>query len=203
MCQQKNIKIGHAGTLDPLATGILLLCIGKQTKNISQIQLGEKTYAGSLAFGRYSPSYDLEKRTIEKQYDAPKQTEIVKAFKSLEGEYEQTAPMFSAKKFKGKRAFELAREGKEVELKKNLVNIKTYQILAQRGNCIDFEMHCSKGTYVRSAVRDVGLALKTEAVMTALRRTKSGDYLIENALQKKSWEQALISELIANENLDK
>lgn len=191
LCQQKNIKIGHAGTLDPLATGLLLLCVGKQTKNISQIQLGDKSYAGSLNLGYFSPSFDLEKRTEKMAFEVPNDDVLTNAFKSIEGHYEQVAPMFSAKKFKGKRAFQLAREGKEVELKKNLISINQFSVVAKRGSSIDFVMHCSKGTYVRSAVRDVGKALDTVAVMTALRRTKSGDYNIENAIKKQNWETAL------------
>lgn len=192
ICNQKKIKIGHAGTLDPLATGLLILCVGKQTKNIESYQSASKSYAGSLNLGYFSPSYDLEKRTVSHPFDLPETSVLEQAFKQLEGEYEQTAPMFSAKKFKGKRAFELAREGKEVVLKKNRITISKFDIEKQRGTAIDFSMDCSKGTYVRSAVRDVGQLLKTEAVMTALRRTKIGDYHVDTALKHGNWERGLM-----------
>lgn len=192
LCNQKKVKIGHAGTLDPLATGLLILCVGKQTKNIVSFQDKPKVYQGSMNLGYYTPSYDLEQRPIDQNYILAPENEIREAIKSLEGEYEQTAPMFSAKKFKGRRAFELAREGVEVELKKNRITISEFKINRMRGSAIDFTMHCSKGTYVRSAVRDAGYALQTEAVMTALRRTKIGEYDVKSALKQAHWERDLL-----------
>ena len=199
LCRQKKVKIGHAGTLDPLATGLLILCVGKQTKNIVSFQEQAKEYKGSLNLGYHSPSYDLEQPITKQDYALHSTEEIAAAFESLEGEYEQSAPMFSAKKFKGRRAFKLAREGKEVELKKNKISVSAFDITEMRGSAIDFDIHCSKGTYVRSAVRDVGHALKTEAVMTALRRTKIGEHDIKDALQHPDWAKSVIPHLVEKE----
>lgn len=184
----KNIKVGHAGTLDPLATGLLILCIGKHTKLIDQLMGGEKTYTGTILLGKTTPSYDLES-----DYDAefpvdhitPEKVEEVR--KSFLGEQQQIPPIFSAKQVDGKRAYDLARAGKEVVLKSNTITISDFKVNLDRFPEVDFEISCSKGTYIRSIAYDFGKALQSGGVLTALRRTKSGELSIENAKSVEDW----------------
>lgn len=192
----KKFKIGHAGTLDPLATGILLICVGKKTKSIPEIQSGDKAYAGSMVLGYHSPSHDLEKKLQKVDFQDFSEEDLLIKANELSGEYEQVAPVFSAKKINGKRAFEHARKGVEtLELKKNKINISKFGLEASNFPFFDFEVHCSKGTYIRSLVRDFGEACHTKATMTALRRIKSGDYTIENAIAKMNWEKEICEKL--------
>ena len=192
----KKFKIGHAGTLDPLATGILLICVGKKTKSIPEIQSGDKAYAGSMVLGYHSPSHDLEKTLQKVDFQDFSQEELLNKAKELSGEYEQVAPVFSAKKINGKRAFEHARKGVEtLDLKKNKIIISEFGLDSSNFPFLDFEVHCSKGTYVRSLVRDFGELCNTKATMTALRRIKSGDYTIENAIAKMNWEEEICEKL--------
>jgi tRNA pseudouridine55 synthase len=184
----KNIKVGHAGTLDPLATGVLVLCIGKHTKRIDQLMAGKKTYTGTFLIGKTTPCYDLEK-----EFDASYPTEhitpelIETARLSFLGEIDQVPPIFSAKQVDGKRAYDLARSGKEVELKANRIAIENFSVDIKRFPEIDFEITCSKGTYIRSIARDFGLALDSGATLIALRRTRSGEQAIEEALSVEDW----------------
>jgi tRNA pseudouridine55 synthase len=184
----KNIKVGHAGTLDPLATGVLVLCIGKHTKRIDELMAGKKTYTGTFLIGKTTPCYDLEK-----DFDASYPTEhitaesIEDARNSFLGEIDQVPPIFSAKQVDGKRAYDLARSGKEVELKANRISIDHFSVDAKRFPEIDFEITCSKGTYIRSIARDFGLALDSGATLIALRRTKSGEQSIAEALSVEDW----------------
>lgn len=184
----KNIKVGHAGTLDPLATGVLVLCIGKHTKRIDELMAGKKTYTGTFLIGKTTPCYDLEK-----EFDATYPTEhitselIETARLSFLGEIDQVPPKFSAKQVDGKRAYDLARSGKEVELKANRIAIDNFSVDKTRFPEIDFEITCSKGTYIRSIARDFGLALISGATLIALRRTRSGEQAIEEALSVEDW----------------
>ena len=191
----KKIKVGHAGTLDPLATGLLILCIGKHTKLIDQLMDGEKTYTGTILLGKTTPSYDLET-----EYNAEFPTDhispdfIEEIRKSFIGEQQQIPPIFSAKQVNGKRAYDLARAGKEVELKSNKINISTFNLNLARFPEIDFEISCSKGTYIRSIANDFGKALNSGGCLIALRRIKSGDFTVANAKTVDDW----ISEIRKN-----
>jgi tRNA pseudouridine55 synthase len=178
----KKIKVGHAGTLDPLATGLLIVCTGKKTKTIDTIQAEEKTYTGTILLGKTTPSYDLET-----EYNQEFPTEHITAALMEEvrqtflGEQQQQAPIFSAKQIDGKRAYEHARAGREVVMKHNAVQIHSFIIDSTRFPEIDFEICCSKGTYIRSIAHDFGKKLNSGGTLIALRRTKSGSFSIEEA----------------------
>jgi|TARA_B110000908_G_C10160092_1_gene405563 tRNA pseudouridine55 synthase len=176
-------KIGHAGTLDPLATGMLIVCYGKYTKKIEGIQSQKKAYTGTFVIGKTTPSFDLET-----EVDGTYPTEhITSAFLEekinlFRGDIKQVPPQHSAVKVNGKRAYEHARKGETVELKIRDAHISKYEIDATNFPEISFEIHCSKGTYIRSLARDLGLALGSGAYMSSLVRTSIGDYAIENAV---------------------
>ena len=179
----KNIKVGHAGTLDPLATGLLILCIGKDTKKIDQYMPGLKTYTGTILLGKTTPSYDLEtefNESFSTEHILPKMLD--QARMELTGIIQQKPPVFSAKQIDGKRAYDLARAGKEIEMKTVQVEITEFTIDIRRFPEIDFEITCSKGTYIRSIAYDFGRLLNSGGTLIALRRIKSGDFSIENAL---------------------
>ncbi len=184
----KNIKVGHAGTLDPLATGLLIICTGKNTKLIDQIMVGEKTYTGTILLGKTTPSYDLET-----EYDQEFPVEHItselleEVRKTFLGEIQQVPPIFSAKQVDGKRAYDLARAGKEVILKSNTIHISAFILSMERFPEIDFEISCSKGTYIRSIAYDFGKALNSGGVLTSLRRTKSGEFSLENSKTVDEW----------------
>ena len=184
----KNIKVGHAGTLDPLATGLLIICTGKNTKLIDQIMVGEKTYTGTILLGKTTPSYDLE---TEYNQEFPVEhitSELLEEVrKTFLGEIQQVPPIFSAKQVDGKRAYDLARAGKEVILKSNAIHISSFTLSMDRFPEIDFEISCSKGTYIRSIAYDFGKALNSGGVLTSLRRTKSGHYSLENSKTVDEW----------------
>lgn len=179
----KKFKVGHAGTLDPLATGLLIICTGKMTKQISTFQDGKKEYTGNIRLGATTPSYDLETE-INQEFSLEDITknDILQAAKSFEGEIDQTPPLFSAKKIDGKRAYEHARKGEEIELKKNRVTIDLFEITKVELPDVKFKIACSKGTYIRSLAHDLGKALNNGGHLTELRRTKSGDFDVKNAL---------------------
>jgi tRNA pseudouridine55 synthase len=184
----KNIKVGHAGTLDPLASGLLIICIGKHTKRIDQLMGGEKTYTGTILLGKTTPSFDLET-----QYNAEFPTEHIteelmeKVRQEFIGTIQQVPPIFSAKQVDGKRAYDLARAGKEVELKANTIEVSDFKITSDRFPEIDFEISCSKGTYIRSIANDFGEKLGSGGTLIALRRTRSGDCRIENSKSVDEW----------------
>lgn len=175
-------KIGHAGTLDPLATGLLVLCTGKMTKQIEKFQAQEKEYTGKLVLGKTTPSFDLETE-IDSETDIShlKEKEIHEATGQFTGFIDQTPPAFSAIKVKGKRAYESARKGEAVELKSRQVEISHFEITNIQLPEVAFRVVCSKGTYIRSLVRDFGLALGVGAYMSELRRTRIGEFTIEQA----------------------
>ncbi len=178
----KYKKVGHAGTLDPLATGLLILCTGKKTKEIDLYQAQEKEYTGTLVLGKTTPSIDLE-TDFDAEYPIHHITEemINGVVQQLSGEIEQIPPAHSAIKINGKRAYESARKGQEIEIKARKVTITTFEIVENAFPTIHFRIVCSKGTYIRSLVRDFGQLLHSGAYMSALRRTRIGDFNIENA----------------------
>jgi len=179
----KKIKIGHAGTLDPLATGLLLICTGKFTKKINELQGQIKEYTGTITLGATTPSYDLETE-IDKTFAINHiSREIAEAaVASFVGDIEQRPPIFSALKKDGKRLYEYAREGKEVEIKKRTVTISEFEITQMQLPEIRFRVICSKGTYIRSLAHDLGLLLQSGGHLSELRRTKIGSYHVNNAV---------------------
>lgn len=176
-------KIGHAGTLDPLATGLLILCTGKMTKQIEGFQAQEKEYTGTFVIGETTPSFDLETEIGDKkEYSHITMTDILKATNQLTGEIDQVPPIFSAVKVDGQRAYKSARKGESLELKSRSVIIKEFEVTRFENNEVDFRIVCSKGTYIRSIARDFGELLATGAYLSALRRTRIGEFRIEDAL---------------------
>jgi tRNA pseudouridine55 synthase len=179
----KKIKVGHAGTLDPLATGLLIICTGKMTKQIDTFQGQVKEYTGTFVLGSTTPSYDLE-TDIDKTYSTDHITEslIKEATKQFIGDIEQLPPVFSAIKKDGKRLYEFARAGEAVEIKSRMVNISEFEITSINENTIEFRVVCSKGTYIRSLVHDFGKVLGSGAHLSVLRRTKIGDFDVKNTV---------------------
>ena len=177
-----KIKIGQAGTLDPLATGVLIVCIGKATKQVDAIQAGEKEYVADVVLGATTPSGDLE-HPIDATYPTDHITPelIESALRSLEGERLQTPPVYSAKMIDGKRAYEYAREGEQVEMRRALINIYEIEVLEFSMPLLRIRVRCSKGTYIRSLAIEIGEALGSGAHLSALRRTRSGEYRVEDA----------------------
>ena len=177
-------KVGHAGTLDPLATGLLLLCTGKMTKKIDLIQATEKEYLVNLVLGKTTPSYDLESEfNSETSVDHLSKEIVMQVILSFQGVQQQFPPMFSAIKVNGERLYSLARQGKEIELQSREVEIKSISEIKINLPDVQFLMTCTKGTYVRSLVSDIGKKLGVGAYMSALRRTKVGEYSVEKAYQ--------------------
>jgi len=178
----KRNKVGHAGTLDPLATGLLIICTGKATKQIEQYQAQEKEYTGTFYLGATTPCFDKEQE-VDKTFATGHISEemIRDAAQAFIGIQEQIPPIFSAIKVKGKRAYIYAREDEEVIIKPKTIEIKEFEITDIRMPEVDFKIVCSKGTYIRSLARDFGLKLKSGAYLTALRRTKIGKFSVENA----------------------
>jgi tRNA pseudouridine55 synthase len=179
----KKFKIGHAGTLDPLATGLLIICTGKFTKSISEIQAQIKEYTGTITVGATTPSYDLETE-IDATFPTEHITEalVLETIGQFVGEIDQKPPVFSAIKKDGKRLYEHARAGEDVEIQSRKTTIYEFEITRFELPEIDFRVQCSKGTYIRSLAYDFGLALNSGGHLTALRRTKIGNYSAENAL---------------------
>jgi len=175
-------KIGHAGTLDPLATGLLILCTGKMTKQIESYQAMEKEYTGTFIIGKTTPSYDLETAIQEGgSLEGVSGEQISDAAARLTGTIDQIPPVFSAIKVDGKRAYESARKGKHVELKSRAVTIKQFDTDWDGGEAVNFRIICSKGTYIRSIARDLGELLGTGAYLAELRRTRIGTFRVEDA----------------------
>ncbi|KAA5533805.1 tRNA pseudouridine(55) synthase TruB [Taibaiella lutea] len=181
-------KIGHCGTLDPLATGLLICCTGKMTKRITEYQKQEKEYTGIIHLGAVTPTYDLEsKPEQEKPFEHLTDDEIIEATKAFTGDIKQTPPIHSAVQKDGKRAYELARAGKEIKLEPRDVQIKTFEITKIALPEVHFRVVCSTGTYIRSLANDFGAALGCGGYLQALRRTKIGDYNVDDALTVEQW----------------
>lgn len=184
----KKLKVGHAGTLDPLATGLLIICIGKHTKRIDELMGERKTYTGTILLGKTTPSYDLE-TTYDAEFPVDHITpELMESIRhSFLGVQQQTPPVFSAKMIDGQRAYDLARAGKEVEMKSNTIEIHEFKIDTSRFPEIDFEITCSKGTYIRSIAHDFGQKLNSGGTLIALRRTASGANNVDQAKSVDEW----------------
>lgn len=192
----KKFKIGHAGTLDPLASGLLIICTGKFTKKITEIQAQEKEYTGTITVGATTPSYDLETEvdaTFPTEHITPEL--ILETTKQFLGEIDQKPPVFSAIKKDGKRLYEHARAGEEVEIKARKTTIYEFEITRIALPEIDFRIKCSKGTYIRSIAFDFGNALQSGGHLTALRRTKIGNYSVENAISPLDFEKQINNEM--------
>ncbi|MBO6605627.1 tRNA pseudouridine(55) synthase TruB [Psychroserpens sp.] len=179
----KKIKVGHAGTLDPLATGLLIICTGKMTKQINTFQGQDKEYTGTIILGSTTPSYDLETE-IDKTYptDHIDASLIHNTAKTFIGEIEQYPPIFSAVKKDGKRLYEYARAGESVEIKSRTITISEFEITNIDGAALNFRVVCSKGTYIRSLANDFGKALNSGAHLSVLRRTKIGEFDVIDAI---------------------
>jgi tRNA pseudouridine55 synthase len=180
----KKIKVGHAGTLDPLATGVMIICVGAFTKKIEQYQAQEKEYTGTFLLGATTPSFDLEK-SVDETFPTAHLTQehIYKIAQSFIGEQDQIPPHFSAVKVDGKRAYLLARKGEEPEIKPKPITISAFEITRIAMPEVDFRIVCSKGTYIRSIARDFGQKLESGAHLTALRRTRIGEMKVEHAIK--------------------
>ncbi|WP_282053627.1 tRNA pseudouridine(55) synthase TruB [Maribacter luteus] len=191
--QLKKIKIGHAGTLDPLATGLLLICTGKFTKKINDLQGQVKEYTGTITLGATTPSFDPETEVDQTfPIDHISDTLIQETTTGFIGEIEQVPPVFSALKKDGKRLYEYAREGKEVEIKKRQVTISEFEITQINLPEIEFRVVCSKGTYIRSLAHDFGKALQSGGHLSTLRRTKIGDYNVDIATDPNDFADMLL-----------
>ncbi|MBD3891477.1 MAG: tRNA pseudouridine55 synthase [Olleya marilimosa] len=179
----KKIKVGHAGTLDPLATGLLVICTGKMTKQIDAFQGQIKEYTGTIVLGSTTPSYDLETE-IDKTFETSHITEdlIHQTTTQFIGEIDQYPPIFSALKKEGKRLYEYARAGETVDIKSRKITIQEFEITKIDGLNIDFRVVCSKGTYIRSLANDFGKALHSGGHLSVLRRTKIGEFDVKNGL---------------------
>jgi tRNA pseudouridine55 synthase len=180
----KKLKIGHAGTLDPKATGVMVLCSGKLTKKIDEIQADEKEYIALLKIGATTPSYDLETAENE-QFPTEHITRdmIEKVLKLFVGSVEQIPPAYSAVKIEGKRAYQFARKGTEIELKPKLLVIKEIELISVALPVIELRIVCSKGTYIRALARDIGKALHSGAYLIGLKRTRIGEYSIDQCME--------------------
>lgn len=185
----KKFKIGHAGTLDPLATGVLIVCTGKATKRIEEFQYQTKEYVATLRLGATTPSFDLEQE-IDAEYPTEHITRemVEETLKSFIGEIQQIPPVYSAVKVNGKRAYDYARKGNEVELKPKLLVIDEIELLDCQLPYITIRVVCSKGTYIRALARDIGIALKSGAHLTSLRRTRVGDVTVENCISLEEFQ---------------
>lgn len=191
---EKKLKVGHAGTLDPLATGVLIICTGKATKQIDTLQAKTKEYIATLQLGATTPSFDLE-TPVDATYPTGhiNREAVEQALTKFIGRIEQVPPSFSACKVDGKRAYDLARQGKEVELKAKVLVIDEIELQDFNSDTMKATIRvvCSKGTYIRALARDIGLALDSGAHLTALRRTRIGDYKVEDCHTLESFQQWL------------
>lgn len=206
----RKLKVGHAGTLDPLATGLLILCTGPMTKQIEYFQAQVKTYTGTMILGQTTPTFDLESDP-DNFYPTEGITaeQIDQARQQFIGDIKQYPPKYSAIKIKGKRAFDYARSDEEIELKARDIHIDDFKVNMDRFPELDFEVTCSKGTYIRSLANDFGKALNNGACLKTLRRTRIGDFHVEDAWQLEDLKQAInesgdaYKEYIKNKDIDK
>ncbi|WKK66594.1 tRNA pseudouridine(55) synthase TruB [Lutimonas zeaxanthinifaciens] len=191
----KKIKVGHAGTLDPLATGLLVICTGKMTKKIDEFQAEAKEYTGTITLGKTTPSFDLETE-IDKEYPTDHITEkaILETAASFKGISEQKPPLYSAIKKDGVRLYELARKGEQTEIKSRKIEIFEFEIEKIEFPKVFFRIVCSKGTYIRSIASDFGIKLKSGAHLSSLRRTKSGNFDLSAAETPESFVEKLKKE---------
>lgn len=188
----KKLKVGHAGTLDPLATGLLIVCTGKFTKRISEIQGQEKTYTGTITLGGTTPSYDLETE-VDNNYKTSHITKelIHQTTKQFIGEIDQKPPIFSALKKGGERLYEKARRGEEIIIESRKIFVREFNIVSIENLTVAFEIKCSKGTYIRSIANDFGAALNSGGYLSSLCRTAIGDYQLSKGIDIESFEKLL------------
>ena len=184
----KKLKVGHAGTLDPLATGLLVLCIGKHTKKINDFIQDDKEYTGTILLGKTTPSFDLETE-YNGEFDTQHITDELmnEVAATFIGDQDQVPPIFSAKQVDGKRAYEHARKGRDIELKANRINISAFEINTESFPEVKFRVVCSKGTYIRSLANDFGKKLNSGGTLIELRRTRSGEFKIDEAKSVEDW----------------
>ena len=188
----RKIKVGHAGTLDPLATGVLVICVGRATKQAEEIQAGEKEYIADIRFGATTPCFDLEKPVNEYfEYEHITCENLETAIKKFIGTIEQIPPLFSAKMINGTRAYEFARKGEDVEIKSAKINIRQIEILKFDLPDVVLKIVCNKGTYIRSIARDLGLEMQSGAHLINLCRTRSGNFSLDNSLDINDLEKFL------------
>jgi tRNA pseudouridine55 synthase len=198
-----KVKVGHAGTLDPLATGLLILCTGKKTKTIDQIQAQEKEYSGTITLGATRSSYDMETE-IDEHFDFSMicEADIYEATKAFIGDIQQLPPIHSAIRVDGERLYKKARRGETVEIKPRQVTIRSFEITSINLPIIGFNVVCSKGTYIRSLAYDFGRALNNGAYLSSLRRERIGDYRVEDAYSIPSLDEHIRSiRKVKNEDL--
>ena len=190
----RKLKVGHAGTLDPLATGLLILCTGPMTKQIEDFQAQIKTYTGTMLLGQTTPTFDLESEPDQFfPTEGVTEEQIDVARKKFIGDIKQHPPKYSAIKIKGKRAFDYARSDEEIELKARDIHIEDFKISMERFPELDFEVTCSKGTYIRSLAHDFGRELGNGACLKSLRRTRIGDFRVEDAWQLEDLKNEIIA----------
>lgn len=189
----KKLKVGHAGTLDPLATGVMILCTGKATKRIEEFQYQTKEYIATLELGATTPSFDLEKE-VDQRFDFSHvdQQQVEAVLKNFVGRIEQIPPSFSACKVEGQRAYEMARKGQEVVLKPKVLIIDEIELLECALPMVTIRVVCSKGTYIRALARDIGESLRCGAHLTALCRTRIGEIRLENCLDVDAYTQEML-----------
>ena len=189
-----KIRIGHAGTLDPLATGLLILCTGSFTKKIDDIQAEEKEYTGTFVLGATTPSFDLEKE-VDQTYPTEHiaNDQILHAAQMLTGTYDQIPPVFSAKKIAGKRAYQYARKELEVKVRLSRITVSAFEIIRISMPEVEFRIVCSKGTYIRAIARDFGKALDSGAYLSSLCRTRIGSYYLHQALDLEELKRQIMS----------
>ncbi len=191
-CNLKSLKVGHAGTLDPLATGLVIVCTGKATKKINQFQEKNKEYLATIELGRTTPSFDLETGTDNTySYQHIDKSMLLQALESFKGEIEQTPPLFSAVKHEGKRAYHIARKGETVQLASKNIIIEQIELIEFAPPFFSIKINCSKGTYIRALARDIGQKLNSGAVLTRLVRTAIGKYRVEDALNIEDFKKKL------------
>ncbi len=190
----RKIKVGHAGTLDPLATGVLLICIGKATKRVNELQAERKEYIAEVTLGATTPSYDME-HEVDQTYPTDHITRemVEEVLRSLCGERLQTPPIYSAKKVDGMRAYELARAGEQVEVRRALIEIYGIEIMELEMPRLTIKVSCSKGTYIRSLAYEIGQGLESGGYLSSLRRTMSGGYRVEDGWQLEEFMKNLES----------
>ena len=188
----KKIKVGHAGTLDPMATGLMILCTGKATKRIDQFQEMDKSYVAEMEFGKTTPSFDAETEVDHTYpYQQIQESTLLEAFKNFTGTFDQIPPAYSAKKIGGQRAYKLARKGEQVVMKPHRITITKIELIKLDLPYCTFSVDCSKGTYIRALARDIGFFLESGAYLTALTRTRIGMYNLSDALTLSEFEKLL------------
>lgn len=207
LCRKLNIKklkVGHAGTLDPLATGVMTVCTGRKTKEIDRLQAQTKEYVAEIRLGATTPSFDLETE-IDAEYPTAHitQEKVEDCLKKFIGKIEQIPPAFSAVKVDGKRAYEFARKNEEIELKPKLLVIDEIELLSYNLPSITIRVVCSKGTYIRALARDIGASLQSGAHLTALTRTRVGDVALEDCLKVEELDEFFNQQIDKQENIRK